>query len=89
MKGPDATRVGAGPKVLGIGWDRLPGLPWLVEPVTVRSPKARLPNAVHPDKAAAPAKSPTIAAALSALLVTRLRINPLVRRYSMEMTMRR
>jgi hypothetical protein len=74
MKGLEATRVDVGLRELGIGWERLPALNWPTDPVTVRSPNARLPRAVHPDKAAAAANKPASAAAFRALPVTRSRI---------------
>lgn len=88
MKGPAATRVVLGIKALGIG---CMDDDWLtpfrgVEPVTVLSTKALLPSAVHPESAAAPAIKPANATALSALRDTRSLISPLVRGYSMDLT---
>src|SRR5690606_21018282 len=87
-KGPAATRVELGIRALGMGCiDPLLGALTAVEPVTVRSAtKALLPSAVQPESAAAPATIPASATALIALRDTRLLISPLVRRYSMGLT---
>ncbi len=81
VKGPAATRVGAA-RACGIGCSVSPEPFADTEPVVVRSAKVRLPSAVHPESAAAPAKRPTNAAALSALPFTQLLISPLIRMYS-------
>src|SRR5690606_22807311 len=83
VKGPAATRVGA-TRAFGIGCSMSPEPLAETEPVVVRSAKVLLPSAVHPESAAAPAKRPTNAAALSALPFTQLLISPLIRMYSMD-----
>ena len=86
-KGPAATRVDLGISELGIGWVEAPVALTAVEPVTVLSAKSLLPIDVQPESAAAPASRPASATAFSALLDTRLLISPLVRRYSMDMSL--
>src|SRR5690606_10541743 len=78
-----ATCVFCAPREGGMGWFRLAGADWVAEPVTVGSPKVRLPRLEQPASPTAATTTPAMATAL--LWVrgeTRILIGLLVRRNS-------